>query len=79
MMSEPLVISISRPAAKLVEPYEQRGAGAVLDFSRASLTIVEEIAREAAQWSSTLSPGRLMNLLQNIGLYLLETGRREHG
>ena len=78
-MSEPLVTSIPRFAAKLVELCEQRGTGAVLDFSRGSLTIVEEMTEEAARWISTLPPDQLTNLVQNIGCYLLEVGRREFG
>ncbi len=76
-MSEPLLTSISRSAAKLLELCEQRGTGAVLYFSRDSLTIVEEMAEEAAAWRSTLSPDQLTNLVQDVGCYLLEVGRRE--
>jgi hypothetical protein len=78
-MSEPLVTSILRSATKLVEFCGQRGTGAVLDFSQASLTIVEEMADEAAQWITTLPPNQLTNLVQDIGCYLLEVGRREFG
>lgn len=78
-MSEQLANSISHSAAKLVELCEECGTGDVLDFSCESLTIVETMAEEAAQWRSTLSPEQLTNLAQNIGCYLLEVGRREFG
>ena len=78
-MSEPLATAISRSAAKLVELATHRGAGAVLDFSQASLILVEEMAAEAAQWTSTISPDQLTTLIQDIGCYLLEVGRHEFG
>ena len=78
-MSEPLATPISRSAAKLVEFCEQRGTGAVLDFSQASLTVVEEMSDESAPWNSTLPPDQLTTLVQAIGCYLLEIGRREFG
>ncbi len=78
-MSESLLASISRSAAKLVELHGHRGTGGVLDLSPASLTLVEDMAGEAAQWSSTLSPDQLTTLVQDIGCYLLEVGRREFG
>lgn len=78
-MSEPLVTFISRSAAKLVELCKQRSADAMLDFSQASLTVVEEMAEETAQWITTLSPEQLTTLVQDIGCYLLEVGRREFG
>lgn len=78
-MSEPLATSISRSASKLVALGEQRGTGAALDYSRASLTIVEQMAAEAIQWRATLSADQFRNLAQNMGCYLLEVGRHEFG
>lgn len=78
-MSEQLATSISRSAANLIELCEQRGTGGVLDFSCKSLSVVETMAEEAAQWRSTLSPDQLTNLAQNIGCYLLVVGRLEFG
>ncbi|MCJ2142216.1 hypothetical protein [Methylobacterium sp. E-066] len=78
-MSEPLVMSISRSATKPVDLCEKRGTGAVLDFSQASLIIVEEMADEASRWEPKLTTDKFTNLVQNIGCYLLEVGRREFG
>ncbi len=78
-MSEPLAASVARSAAKLVALCGERGADAGLDYSQASLTIVEKMAEEAARWRSTLPPDQLTNLIQDTGCYLLEVGRREFG
>lgn len=54
-MSEPFATSVSRSAGKLVA-FRGHRAGAVLDFSRASLAAVAEMADEAAQRSARSLP-----------------------
>lgn len=65
-------------AQKAVESCESRPGGE-LDFTEASLAIVEEMLDEAAQYASDLSPGQLTGLAQQFGSYILEVGRREFG
>lgn len=50
-----------------------------LDFTEASLAIVEEMLAEAAPFASELPPGQLLGLVQQFGCYILEVGRREFG
>jgi hypothetical protein len=64
--AEAVVLSESRP-------------GSALDFSEASLAIVEEMLAEASQYVADLTPGQLSALAQQFGCYILEVGRREFG
>ncbi|WP_338663563.1 hypothetical protein VQH23_00045 [Pararoseomonas sp. SCSIO 73927] len=78
-MAEDLAASIARSAAKLVALSRQRGGGAPLDFTPASLETVEEMAGEAAHWATELTPAEITGLVQDFGCYLLEVGRAEFG
>lgn len=74
-----LTASIAESAAKFVELGQMRGDSAVLDYSRASLALVEDMATEAAEWSASLSIGQRDTLVRQMGSYLLEVARREFG
>jgi len=65
-------------AAKAVGLCESR-PGSSLDFTEASLSVVEEMLAEAALYAQGLSPGELTGLAQQFGSYVLEVGRREFG
>lgn len=78
-MSEPLIASIERAAAKFVDMGDMRDATRPLDFSRGSLDVVGEMVTEAASWCATLPPDQLATLVQNIGCYVLEVGRAQFG
>jgi hypothetical protein len=65
-------------AAQAVVLCESRPGGE-LDFTEASLSVVEEMLAEAAQYSADLTPGQLTGLAQQFGSYILEVGRREFG
>ncbi|MFT3879347.1 MAG: hypothetical protein QM703_06780 [Gemmatales bacterium] len=54
-------------------------SGDEVDFTEPSLSIVEEMLAEAAQYASDLSAGQLLGLVQQFGCYILEVGRREFG
>ncbi len=69
---------ITRAAEKAVAMCEGRGNGK-LDYSEASLALVEEMLAEAAQWLSELIPEQVASLVQDFGCYILEVGRREFG
>ena len=53
--------------------------GGELDYTEASLSIVEEMLAEAAQYASNLTAGQVTVLVQQFGSYVLEVGRRQFG
>jgi hypothetical protein len=65
-------------AARAVDLSDSRRGGE-LDFTEASLSVVEEMLAEAAQFSEELEAGQLTGLVQQFGSYILEVGRREFG
>jgi hypothetical protein len=69
---------IARSAEKAVAMCDGRG-GSELDYSEASLAVVEEMLAEAGQWLSEMTPGQVTTLVQDFGCYILEVGRREFG
>jgi hypothetical protein len=69
---------IASSAEKAVAMCVGRGGGA-LDYSEASLTVIEEMLAEAAQWLSELTAEQVTTLVQNFGCYILEVGRRNFG
>lgn len=73
-----LTQEIARTAAKVVEMSEMRD-GRRLDFSVASLSVVEEMVEEAIACLEELTPEQREILAQDLGCYVLEVGRREFG
>jgi hypothetical protein len=69
---------IARSAEKAVAMCEGRG-GCSLDYSEASLTVVDDMLAEASHWLRDLSPEQVTTLVQDLGCYVLEVGRREFG
>jgi hypothetical protein len=69
---------IVRSAEKAVSMGEERGSGQ-LDYSMASLAVVEDILAEVNQWSAELTEEDITTLVQDFGCYILEVGRREFG
>jgi hypothetical protein len=67
---------IARSAANAVAMCESRDGGR-LDYSEASLAVVEAMLAEAAAYAAELTPGQLSALTQDFGCYVLEVGRRE--
>lgn len=53
--------------------------GQVLDFTDASIDVVEEMLAEAAAHAMGMSEGALRRLSQDVGCYILEVARRNHG
>ncbi len=54
--------------------------GSPLDYSEASLALVEETLAEAAGWDDDeLTPEQLQNFARSLGCYVLEVARREFG
>ena len=73
-----LADQIAQFAANMVALSEVRHRGE-LDYSEASLTVVEYMISEAAAFADEMTPAQLANLAHNFGCYLLEVGRREFG
>lgn len=65
-------------AAQAVKQFQERANGK-LDYSAASLAVVEEMLDEAAQHVADLKPISVEALVELMGCYILEVGFREHG
>jgi len=68
-----------RQAAEAVVTATRDRAGDRLDFSEASLDLIEELLAEAAPFVPELPPERVDGLVQQMGSYVLEVGRRAFG
>jgi hypothetical protein len=53
--------------------------GKPLDYSEASLAVVEEALAEAADWDDELKPEERQNFARSFGCYVLEVARRAFG
>jgi len=73
-----LPAQIAHSAAKAVTMCEARNGGK-LDYSEASLAIVEDMLAEAAVWATELTPEQVTTLAQDFGCYIMEVARREFG
>jgi hypothetical protein len=69
---------IASAAAKIASTSEQR-RGQGLDYTHASLAVIEDMLAEAADFTSDMPAERLTALVQNFGCYILEVARREFG
>jgi len=69
---------IALSAEKAVGMCGGRGRGQ-LDYSEASLTVIEEMLAEACEWLSEMTPGQVTTLVQDFGCYILEVGLRQFG
>jgi hypothetical protein len=66
-------------AAKQAVALCESRPGGELDFTEASLSVVEEMLAEAAEHTAHLTRDQLTGLAQQFGSYILEVGRREFG
>ena len=57
----------------------QERAGGALDWSVASLKVVDEMLVEVSDYVADLDEGVVTNLVQQLGCYVLEVGRRAFG
>lgn len=69
---------VHRAAERAVVMAKSRG-GASLDYSEASLAVVEEILAEAARYASELSAKAREMLVEDFGSYVLEVARLRYG
>lgn len=76
-MSE-LLVEVQNTAEKALAAFQDRAEGK-LDFSEASLEIVEEMLAEAAEFRDDLPEAQIDSLVQMFGCYILEVGRRRFG
>jgi hypothetical protein len=54
-------------------------AGQVLDYTDGSIDVAEEMLAEAAAHVERMSEAQLRRLSQDVGCYILEVARRNHG
>ncbi|WP_208509553.1 hypothetical protein [Variovorax paradoxus] len=57
----------------------QARAGGRLDYSEQSLATVEEMLAEASQYAKEMPAADVKALVELLGSYILEVGRRQHG
>jgi len=69
---------IQRLAAKAQADFNDRAEGK-LDFSEASLQVVEEMLAEASTYRDELSPVAVEGIVTRFGCYILEVGRQQFG
>ncbi len=69
---------IARMAADAVAMSENRD-GRKLDYTQASLGIVEELLDDATDYADEMSPEQLTMLVEIFGCYIIEVARREFG
>ncbi|OWT72887.1 MULTISPECIES: hypothetical protein [unclassified Achromobacter] len=69
---------IQRLAAKAQADFNDRAEGK-LDFSEASLQVVEEMLAEASTYRDDLSPKAVEGIVTRFGCYILEVGRQQFG
>lgn len=74
----PLEAEILRMAEAAVKMARSRNE-ATLDYSEASLEIVEEMLGEASKFSADFSESEMRLIVEPFGCYLLEVGRRTFG
>lgn len=65
-------------AERVVQMSRDR-AGDELDYTDASIDLAEEMLAEAAAHARRMSEAQLRRLSQDIGCYILEVARRNHG
>ena len=53
--------------------------GAPLDYSEASLGVVDAVLAQTASWDDEFTPEGLQGFASAFGCYILEVGRREFG
>jgi hypothetical protein len=73
-----LTHQITKAAASVVEMSESRN-GVGLDFSEASLEMIEEMLEESSQYVEQMSPEQQQIIVQDFGSYILEVARRKFG
>jgi hypothetical protein len=77
-MTDPLTHEVTSAAEQLIATLQERSGGS-LNYSEASLAVVEELLDEAADFAGEMSPEQLQSLAQGFGCYILEVARREFG
>lgn len=69
---------IRNAAEKVVDEAGQR-RGVNLDYSEASLKVVEDMLEDDSDFTPDLPPEIVQNIIENYGCYILEVGRMEFG
>jgi hypothetical protein len=73
-----LQFQVAEKAALAVSQFQKRANGR-LDYSENSLSVVDEMLAEAAQYSKEMDSVSINSLVELMGTYVLEVGRRKYG
>jgi hypothetical protein len=73
-MSDDLADEVQRVAAGIAATRPDR-----LDYSEASLAVIEEMLAEAAEYVDGMTEELATDIAEQTGCYILEVGRRSHG
>lgn len=73
-----LAAQVQEKAVLAVSQFQKR-AGGRLDYSEKSLATVEEMLAEASRYAKEMPPADVKALVELMGSYILEVGRRQHG
>lgn len=65
--------------ADRVVQMSRKRAGRTLDYTDGSMDVAEEMIAEAAGHATRMSEEQLRRLSQDVGCYILEVARRNHG
>ncbi len=76
--AHPIFDEVVSAAARAVDALQAR-AGGRLDYSAASLAAVDEILVEVSGYVTELDEAVVTGLVQQLGCYVLEVGRRAYG
>ena len=69
---------VQKCAKRVVKMSRDRGHD-VLDYTDASIELVEEMLAEAAAHATRMTEDAVRRLAQDVGCYILEVARRNHG
>ncbi|MDJ0941322.1 MAG: hypothetical protein QNJ00_16290 [Woeseiaceae bacterium] len=75
---EDLANQIKEKAELAVSQFEERSGGR-LDYSPASLDVIDEMLREASDFSNDMPPDQINALVKLMGSYVLHVGFVQHG
>lgn len=73
-----VLLDVVDTAKRAVDTFHDRSNGG-LDFSEASLSIVEDMLAEASGYAEEMPQSQISSLVQLLGCYILEAARTQYG
>lgn len=73
-----VLLDVVNTAKRAIDAFHERSNGG-LDFSEASLSIVEEMLAEASSHAEEMPQSQISGLVQLFGCYILEVARTQYG